>query len=594
MKKLRADISALKQRGASLIGSGKVEEAEQVFRIACDTDDQDPEAWFNLGAIHGMLGKMESAERYLRKAVSIDPGLPAANFNLGIALKSQGKLVEASACYRKAIDYEPDNAIFHYSLGNILLEMGNLDKAVDSFYKASALSPDTADYHYTLGNALKIRGLRHDAINAYLKALDLQPGYTRIHKELGSAYLSLGYLHSAEQCFERVLHDAPDDAEAISGMATALARAHKFQQAYAMLKPHISKPPYNAYVTIAFAGISRYVGMEEEAISMLETILRNNDNLGTDNRAQVHFRLGHFYDKKKAYNTAFHHFKKANSLRRPKSRPDSYKDTVDAIISSFSPDFFQQTARSTNASGLPVFIVGMPRSGTTLVEQILASHPDVYGAGELDALPSLLSSIPALTGTQNIYPDSLARISQQLMDNLASRYIEDISRLAPGAKRITDKMPGNFLNLGFINMLFPGARIIHCRRNPLDTCLSCYFQDFAGHQPYVTDLRSLGSFYLQYHRLMKHWSEVLDIQPLVVDYEDLVENFESVCKRLASFCNLEWSQSCLEFYRHDRVVVTASLDQVRMPLYKSSVGRWKNYREFIGPLEKILTMTDIP
>jgi hypothetical protein len=230
----------------------------------------------------------------------------------------------------------------------------------------------------------------------------------------------------------------------------------------------------------------------------------------------------------------------------------------------------------------------MPRSGTTLVEQILASHPAVFGAGELLRVGEIAQRLPSALGSRLDYPLCLADFSQQAADAAAQEYLDYLQSLSGGeATRVTDKMPGNFMHLGLIDLLFPGARIIHCMRDPLDTCLSCYSQNFNGHE-YTHDLSHLGHFYRDYQRIMQHWRGVVRVPVLEVQYEALVEDPEPGSRRLIEFCGLPWDDSCLRFYENKRTVVTASYDQVRRPIYKTSTERWRNYERHIDPLKAAL------
>ena len=236
----------------------------------------------------------------------------------------------------------------------------------------------------------------------------------------------------------------------------------------------------------------------------------------------------------------------------------------------------------------PVFIVGMPRSGTSLTEQILASHPEVFGAGELNDINESIAKLPAMIRNNNTYPGCIKDLNQEIADKLAQEYLTRLDSFSTEKKRITDKMPHNFVNLGLISLLFPEARIIHCLRDPRDTCLSLYFQDFGWIHPYATRLENLGNYYVQYKRLMKHWTSVLDTPILTIQYEDIISDQEHISRELVNFCGLDWHDDCLQFYASTRTVATASYDQVRQPIYKKSIGRWKNYEKHLDPLTMAL------
>lgn len=581
----------LKEQGTQLANQGRLTEAASVFAKILSFNTGDTDALMALGAISGMQGNYHESEKYLGKAIRINPGLAAAHYNLGIAQKRQGKLEEASLSYGKAIACRPDIASYHNNLGNIYMEMQQLDKAVDCFNNALKLEPDSADCYYNLGKVLRARGLRQDAVNAFNDALKFRPGFAAALKELGRVHLSLGDVDKAEKCYRTVADTDPGDHGAVSGLAKVLASKHDYDHAFSILEPHIGEQLPSAAIATAFADIARHAARrEKEAVKLLEQLLQDGIKLSSDDRAQAHFRLGHFSDQIKKYDTAFEHFRKGNELRSCRTGRTVCEIPVDLISDSFNRDFISTAPVSNHPTDLAVFIVGMPRSGTTLVEQIIASHPRAFGAGELDTLPSLLSSIPQRVGTESLLPEALKLLDQTLVMTLSEKYLAHLKSLSAGAERITDKLPANFINLGLVSLLFPGAHIIHCRRAPLDTCLSCYFQDFAGHHPYATDLEALGRYYRQYERLMKHWGDVLEINLLEIDYEDLVNHFEATCKKIIGFCGLEWHHSCLEFHKNTRVVATSSSNQVIKPLYSDAVGRWQHYEKHLGPLIEALDL----
>ena len=251
----------------------------------------------------------------------------------------------------------------------------------------------------------------------------------------------------------------------------------------------------------------------------------------------------------------------------------------------FTADFLKRARRADNASELPVFIIGMPRSGTSLVEQILSSHPRIFGGGELKWVVDVVKETQDVIGSALPFPDCLNEASQKHCNTLAEHYLMKIAALSDGqSARVTDKMPANFWNLGLISLLFPKGRVIHCQRDPVDTCLSIYFQNFSEGHGFAYDLREIGKAYNLYLQMMEHWGKVLDYPILNINYEELVNNQESVTRRLLDFCDIAWDDKCLQFQDSERMVYTASSDQVRRPIYKSSLSRWKNYQAFLGPL----------
>jgi hypothetical protein len=300
----------------------------------------------------------------------------------------------------------------------------------------------------------------------------------------------------------------------------------------------------------------------------------------------VDFRLGELHDAAGDSRAAMTCLVRANRRKRSGFDPVHYAVLVDRLLAVFGPDAFARMPAASHADDRPVFIVGMPRSGTSLVEQILASHREIHGAGELPDL-GLLALSTAREGTE--YPESVSGLAQEDVDRLAAAYRARLDEIAPGARRVTDKMWQNFEFLGFGALLLPRARVIHCTRDPLDTGLSCYFQHFYGAGvTFAYDLAHIGAYYRQYCRIMARWQEVLPLPILEVSYERLVADTEGESRRMVDFCGLPWDPSCVRFFETERVIGTASYDQVRRPVYRTSVGRHRRYRRWLEPLVQAL------
>jgi hypothetical protein len=344
--------------------------------------------------------------------------------------------------------------------------------------------------------------------------------------------------------------------------------------------------PANA--ATVFASISQPLGKQIDAISMMENLLETGPGLQATDRCRIHFTLGDTYNSKGDYDSAFEHYFKGNRLKQTEFKSSRFTREIDALINSFHTDFFTHTAKASLHSNRPVFVVGMPRSGTSLVEQILSSHSKVFGAGELPDIINLSNRLGDKLKSQDPYPKCVSQLTIEKIDHFAKQYLDHLSRMSGDAVRVTDKMPANFMHLGLINILFPEARVIHCRPNPLDTCLSCYFQDFGPSHSYAYDLTNLGAYYQQYLRIMEHWQNSLTLPILDIQYEALINNQETVSRNMLNFCELDWEDQCLDFHNNKRFVWTASYAQVRKPIYRHSVNRWKNYEHHIDPLRKAL------
>jgi hypothetical protein len=299
----------------------------------------------------------------------------------------------------------------------------------------------------------------------------------------------------------------------------------------------------------------------------------------------LHFAAAALLDRAGRYDEAFEHARRGKEGRRPDYDPSHNSQWIDCHLEYFTPAKLQSLPRASHGSRRPVFIIGMPRSGTSLVEQILASHSQVHGAGELRTLMSIRRAAwTSLWAAEKPYPDLLDSMSKSIADELAGVYLSTIAALDERTTYVIDKMPDNFLLLGLIATLFPDSRVIHCTRNPLDTCLSCYMTYFAGGQEYSHDLAHLGSFYRDYDRLMKHWATVLNYPLIEINYENLIHDMPGQARQLLVQLELPWEDACLNFHQTKRPVLTPSSDQVRRPVYATSVGRWKHYAKHLSPL----------
>jgi tetratricopeptide (TPR) repeat protein len=572
-----------KARALELLSSGHVPQARTLLIQLCGNKKNDAEVLLALGVADGMLGNFSASERNLRKAVAIAPRQADAHYNLGKALQAQGKLDLALESYNAACRLQPGTAGFHNNLGNVLKDLGRYQEALAHISRAIEIEPATANYHYNLGHVLSRLGLRERAVAAYERALSLHPGFTNALVSLGNAHLSLDHLDDAVAAYTQALRVHPGNPGALAGKAEVLNRQGCFAEAGALLEPLLADHDIDAGVAATFTHLAIHIGRETDALNLVERLL-TNPKLSDADRSRLHFALGFLHDRNRRYDQAFANYQQANNMRRSEFDAHAHMEHIDSIIETFSAEFITGAGHARNECELPVFIVGMPRSGTTLVEHILSTHPQVHGAGELDLINCIADTLPGRIATSGDPAHAVHGLTPELAESLATEYIDRLAAYAPTARRITDKMPANFMHLGLIDLLLPSARIIHCIRDPLDTCLSCYFQNFAGAHPYSNDLSSLAVYYRGYEKLMAHWRTVLRIPMLDVRYEDLVLDPDSTIPLLIDFCGLEWDDACLNFHRNQRTVATASYDQVRRPVYNTSIGRWRHYENNIGVL----------
>ncbi|MDZ7830075.1 MAG: sulfotransferase [Halofilum sp. (in: g-proteobacteria)] len=530
--------------------TGRLDEAERACRRALDLDPRSAEAHNNVGNLLRDRHDLETAERAFLHALSIKPGLVEARFNLGNVLRDRGRLSEAVAAYRAAIQQRPGEALYHLSLGVTLREMHEPEAAREALEQALAIRPDQAESRAALGNVLRQLGLVEAARAELDRAIALDPGLKEAHTGLGRLLHVIGDAEAAEVAYRRALDLAPDYARAWYG----LTRARRFAP-------------------------------DDPEVASMEALLARPE-IDDDARMHLHFALGKVgADGDDDPDTVMTHFREGCRLKRATLDYDA--DDNDRCFERIAQAFPREWIESRRAVGdptdAPIFVVGMPRSGTTLVEQILSSHARVHGAGERNDLGRLVRELGAKFGSH--YPQWVDDLSESMLRELGHAYRRRVIEPFADADRVVDKMPANFLYLGLIATALPNARIVHVRRDPMDTCLSCFTLLFSGWQPFSYDLEELGRYYRAYARLMAHWREVLPTgRMLELDYESITGNFEPAVRSLLNHCGLEWDPRCLEFHATERMVTTASTTQVRRPLYRTSVGRWRRYRDQLQPL----------
>jgi tetratricopeptide (TPR) repeat protein len=598
--------------GSALLGQGNRDEAIACYRRALELQPDFAEAHINLGnALHDH-GDLNEVVACYRRAVKLKPDYAEAHDNLGNALMNQGKPDEAIACYRRALQLQPDFADAHNNLGTALYRHGDLDEAIASYRRALELRPDQPELHNNLGAALKDRWKLDEAIACCRRALEVKPDYAEAHNNLGNVFNEQGRVDEAIACYRRALELRPDYAGAHRNLGIAFTYQGKLDEAVACCRQVVRiefsgggtslVPAKGVIARPGNAEIGNHLG---EAFLQLATILRSrlpaddllamrqlssDPNLGDDDRAALQFGLAQALDARGDCHAAAEHAREANALRlaafkrrKRDYRPAMHGSFVSEVLATCTPDFFVRTSGFGLESEQPVFIVGLPRSGTTLAEQFLASHSRVFAGGELRSCRETLQSLPVAMNRNDTPLQCLRDIDRETARNLAQQLLNRLRALDERALRIVDKMPENFLHLGLIRVLFPTARLIHCRRDLRDVALSCWMTKFTA-LSWTCDQEHIVSYFEEYSRLMDHWREVLPSPPLDVAYEDLVEDTEGTARGIIEWCGLEWEPGCLDFYATQRPVRTASATQVRRPIYKNSVGRWKNYENSLSEL----------
>jgi tetratricopeptide (TPR) repeat protein len=541
----------------------------------------DAEAHSNLGNAYRRLGKLQEAVTSHRRALAIKSDYAEAHNNLGSALRDLGQYAEAADNYRRAIAIKPDFAMGYGNLAKALHDLRQLDEAVAIYRRALALKPDLVEVHCGLGNALVDLGQPEEAVVSYRQALVLDPGCAEAHTNLGVALRQTGLPTDAEACCRRVLAADPNSIAAIILLAQLHADRGEFAAAEDRYKHAIAVQPESPEAWAGIAGLRRMTRDDAGWAAEMERIAAQR--LPPRREAHLRYALGKYCDDVGEFDQAFAHYRRANELTRrrggPRDRSDPARE-ADRIIQTFDERWIAAAGDGANPSSRPVLIVGMPRSGTTLAEQILASHPAVAGAGELPFWTvAAASHAPAADGASRDGSD---------IRGLADVYLRQLQGVSADSLRVVDKMPANFNNLGLIYAALPNAKIIHMRRNPIDTCLSIYFHDFQASHSYANDLGDLANYYGAYLRIMQHWRTRLPEGVLLeVSYEDLVRDQESWTRSMLEFIGLPWDPICLDFHRTARTITTFSKWQARQKLNGRSVERWRNYEKFIGPLRSL-------
>ena len=482
----------------------------------------------------------------------------------------------------------PSDAFIHQQLAAAqqMARAGHLDRAMAQLGAIIATAPWRLEPYLGCGSICLSTGQFEDAVSWFERARKLAPNLPPVLEGLGQALLALGRSREALAVFQTLQARDPKSDVAFHGAGEALKQLGRIAEARAALERAVALAPEMAGHHYALAQIARFVE-NDPRLAGLENLARKAGALAEPDRCELYFALAKAYDELGRPAEAFAHWQKANAL---KHRAVGYNEAMYLGIlrdleAAFTPALMASRQGAGDPSELPVFVVGMPRSGTTLVEQIIASHPQAFGAGEKMHLHHLLGQ--NLAGPE--FPAHLADVSEVALRAMGARYVALLQHDAPQAARITDKLTANFMLCGLINLILPNAKIIHVQRDPLDTCFSCFTNLFSQSIDYSYDLGELGRYYRAYERLMAHWRQVLPQGAMLeVSYEKLVGDLDTEVRRIMAYTGLAWDDACLSFHRTKRVVHTLSAAQVRQPLYRSAIGRAAPYAPWLEPLRRTL------
>lgn len=509
---------------------------------------------------------------------------------VALAEHQRGNFTAVADIYALILKQAPASAEVLNNQGVVLQQLQRLDEALASYDRAIAFKPGYANAHYNRGTLLKKMRRHEDALASYTQAVAWQPSHVEALNNRGVLLQEMRRLDEALACYDQVIARQPDHAQAYNNRGILLvskgdmAGAEKMFRQAATLKPDFPDPWFN------LANIRHYQDPDHADVQHIRNLL-DRPSLAPEDREHLCFTLGIIHDDCDLPDQAFEYFHQANQLRNAQVAydPGLVERATDAAIEVFHPDFLQAPVPFASDNPAPLFIVGMPRSGTTLLASILSNHPAVANAGELAILAELAAQLPAWSKGCEPYPAVVKHLSaaagRQLITGYEQRLRRDVAAVVP---YVIDKNPLNFRYLGLIHRLFPRARIFHCTRHPLATCLSNYFQRFPLHMDYSFDLRNIGHFYREYDRLMQHWRRLPALQMLEVSYEDMILDTERTARRALDFIRLEWNPRCLAPHTNPGMVETASQWQVRQPIYRQSLEKWRHYEKYLAPLTAML------
>ncbi len=505
----------------------------------------------------------------------------------GRSFEQRRELVDAERSYKKAIGINSDYFEAHNNLGSVLLSGGRLEEAVQSFRRAVDIYPTHPLLLSNLGNALQAQGVNEEAIRWLTKAIVQNPDFADAHYNLGNAFIELNEIDEATCSYQKAIECNPKHRYAHHGLGNALSAQGEIDMAIAAYRKSIELNPGLTQAHRSLSKNRKFCDYDDDIRAMDALYLEGG--LSSEQKMHLVFALGKAYEDIGEFGKAIDYFCEATSLKRA-SLEYSISEAealFEKIKVAFPAASVADQKSSGNSDPTPIFIVGMPRSGTSLVEQILASHPEVFGAGELFVLQDLVGEVSTKYSLGD-YPGCFYGMDSGIYQELGSEYIARIRRFSNDARYITDKMPHNFLRIGLIKRALPGARIIHCSRSPMDNCLSLFKNYFAAGHNYSYDMTELGQYYKLYLGLMQYWRDTLPGSFYELNYESLVTDQEDQVRQLLSYCNLLWHDACLDFHKTNRKIGTASNAQVRRRIYTDSVGLWERYGNQLGPLREAI------
>jgi len=574
--------------GYAQLHQGRPREAIEALQTATRLDPSLELAWLNLGKSLAMIGKGKEADEAFEKAFDLNP----VRKKLALAAEHQreGRYAEAAQLYREILRGDPQNVDALRMLGVLAFADGNIDEAERLFRRAVTAAPDFVNAIIDLGTALKEQSRIEEAIECFRQATRLEPKNVKAHFQLGQILAPAALSNEAIEAYEKVLELRPRHGGALLGLGHVLKTMGRQAEAIESYRKCIAAKPDRGEVYWSLANLKTYRLSDDDIVEMKKQVA--GGELTDESHVNFLFALAKAQEDRGDFDTAWDYYVEGNAKRRMLEHYDPVRLEVnnDAIIEVFDEELLARNTGLGNPDRSPIFILGLPRSGSTLLEQILASHSMVEGTAELPYIRRAEHSLSKNRVDGINYPQAVRELGEPHFKSLGQDYVDaaELHRVE-GAPRFIDKMPNNFPAVGFIHLILPNARIIDARRYPLDSCLSNFRQLFGQGQPFTYDLTDIGEYFLEYQRMMDHWHEVLPGRVLTVQYEEVVTDFENQVRRLLDYCELPWEDACLNYHETDRPVRTASSEQVRQPVYTGSVHFWRNHEKNLGELIEVLS-----
>ena len=577
--------------GLLLLDKGQPEEAARILKKATRLDPDLDFSFFNLGKALAMLGRGREADQAFEKSFDLNP----ERKSLALAAEHQkaGRWEEAEQLYRKVLRNNPTNVDALRLLGAVAMSNGRIYEAERLLRRAVSNAPDFVAALLDLGRTLKEQNRLEEAIGCFRQVITLEPDNFQANYQLASALTLTAQTYESIEAYQRVLELRPTHAGAMLGLGHVLKTVGRQEEAIEAYRNCIRHKPQSGETYWSMANLKTY-RLSDDDIREMESMVAGkseSEEVTEQSRINFLFALAKAFEDRGNFEQAWEYYHEGNSSQRVLENYDPVRTEFmnDEIIEVFNQEFLSENTGVGHSSAEPIFIVGLPRSGSTLIEQILASHSQVEGTSELPYAGLVATSLSRNRADGVNYPRAVHELGEEHFTRLGSDYLEfaQIHRVE-GKPFFIDKMPNNFPSIGFLHLILPNAKIIDARRYPLDSCLSCYRQLFARGQNFTYDLTDIGEYFLQYQRLMDHWHEVLPGRCLTVQYEEVVTDFENQVRRLLDYCGLPFEEACINFHETDRPVRTASSEQVRQPVYSKSVNFWRNHEDYLAELIEVL------